>query len=636
MADGTRIALTVYLPAKFDSPLPTIVESLPYRKDDDCTARDYSTFAYLASRGFAGVRIDVRGTGASTGIIENEYLAIEQEDNVEVLDWITRQGWSNGNVGMWGISWGGFSCLQTAMLRPPQLKAIAAMHATHDRFSCDVHYLGGSLHAAEQVDWPPSMITTNALPPDPDIVGESWMGEWLERLENTPQWPFEWLRHQTRDEFWKQGSPSTDYGMIQCPTLLIGGWLDGYVDGILELAENLTCPTRTVIGPWGHYRPATGMPGPKYDHLDLLARWFGFHLRGDDNGVMDKPTLTAFIRTETPYDPGEGEVSGYWRAEPAWPPSDAKDLNYRLDELSGGNTTWSGPQWVGAHAPAWDRSGISSSDSNNDDKHSLTFETPPFAEPFEVLGTPELSALVSTDRPFGMVAARLVLVAPDGSSHLITRGSRNLAFPRSFEEGRTPTPGEEVHIVIPLMATSAVIPAGYRLRLAIAGADFPVVWPPPGQFTLTIDPVKSRLAIPTVNRESGALRIAMDPVPPPPEPPVEFLEDHSDWSISRDDKDTVFSRTVTSRQIQPSRDELTYTSDQNWTVAVSNNDPGTTTVRAVSELSLSRPGWNVKVRGTLEIGGSENLTTRIALSAHHGGVEVFTRAWEESIPRNWT
>jgi len=106
------------------------------------------------------------------------------------------------------------------------------------------------------------MVATNGLPPDPDIVGEGWYEEWLDRLERTPQWAYEWLRHQQRDTYWLHGSPCANYESIECPTMLIGGWLDGYVDGMLALAEHLTCPTRTVIGPWGHYRPATGLPAP--------------------------------------------------------------------------------------------------------------------------------------------------------------------------------------------------------------------------------------------------------------------------------------------------------------------------------------------------------------------------------------
>ncbi len=153
MEDGVRLALTLYLPdAPGDGPFPTVVESIPYRKDDEFMAADYRTYTYLAQRGFAGARIDIRGTGASTGIIVDEYVEREQLDTLAVFNWLESQEWCDGNVGMWGVSWGGFSALQTAMLRPRQLRTIVPVHATHDRFACDVHYTGGSAHAAEQLD----------------------------------------------------------------------------------------------------------------------------------------------------------------------------------------------------------------------------------------------------------------------------------------------------------------------------------------------------------------------------------------------------------------------------------------------------------------------------------------------------
>ncbi|MEX0795748.1 MAG: CocE/NonD family hydrolase [Acidimicrobiia bacterium] len=632
MSDGTRIALTSYLPdAPNDGPFPTVVESLPYRKDDDCYSRDHSTYTYLGSRGFAGIRIDVRGTGASRGVIHDEYLAIEQADNIEVLDWVTAQEWSNGNVGMWGISWGGFSALQTAMLRPPQLKAIAAMHATHDRFACDVHYTGGSLHAGEQADWPPSMITTNALPPDPDIVGDGWYEEWLNRLENTPQWHVEWLRHQRRDEYWMHGSPAADYSSIECPTLLVGGWLDGYIDGITALAENLSCPTRTVIGPWGHYRPATGKPGPTFDHFDLLARWFGHHLRGDANDVMDLPAVTAYIRSGPPFD-GE-DVAGHWRAEPAWPPP-GREVTFTLAGLQHARVVWDGPQWVGSHAPAWDRSGIASSDGAEDDQASLSFDSAPLEETMEILGTPRVELGLSSNREVGMVAARLLVVSPQGESHLICRGNRNLAFPSALSDPRRPEPGEPLSISFPLMATSAVLPVGSRLRLALSGADFPVVWPPGEKFTLTIDPATSMLVIPVVDQDADKEIISI-PEPIPAEPPGVQLLDEADWSIRRNGATTFFKRHIASRELQADRGMLTYGSEQTWTVSVADDDPGSTRVEARSVVSLEREGWDISVVGTLEISGRSAFDIVITLDAFTGGSRVWKRRWEESIPRKW-
>jgi len=643
MDDGVRIALTVYLPdSSNDGPYPTVVESLPYRKDDAFYSADWPTYAYLAQRGFAGVRIDIRGTGASTGIIEDEYLPREQADTLAVFEWVAEQEWCNENIGMWGVSWGGFSALQTAMLQPPQLKAIAPVHATHDRFSCDVHYTGGSLHAQEQVDWPPSMVVSNALPPDPDIVGDGWFQEWMERLDRTPQWPGIWLRHQHCDDYWLHGSPSADYGSIQCPTLLIGGWVDGYVDGMLALAENLRCPTRTVIGPWGHYRPATGVPSPTLDHLDLLARWFGHHLRGDDNGVMEMPAVTVFIRTGPPFDgPTEAPFDqpptpGYWRAESSWPPGDATARTIPLAETEHNGLAWSGPQWVGLHAPAWDRAGIGSTDSATDDANAVTFQTAVLVSPLEVLGTPQVELTLTTDQSVGMVAARLIVVSPEGVGHLISRGNRNLAFPENLSTPRRPDANRPMTVRFPLMATSAVAPAGWRIRLALAGADFPVVWPPGMKTTLTFDPARSHLFLPTVPARAPGSKLSVPPAPSPPSPPGLVGSDDSSTSVERSASVVDYRRTRSSTEHQPERGNLKLTSDEAWVISVADDDPASTRVRSDAEVTMQRPGWHVATRGSLELSAdADTFHLSIDLTALHDGEVVFSRVWTDQVPRDW-
>ncbi len=632
MEDDTRIALTLYLPdAPGDGPFPAVLESLPYRKDDDCLARDHETYVYMAERGIAGVRIDIRGTGASTGVILDEYVAQEQRDNLAVMEWLEGQDWCSGNLGMWGISWGGFSALQAAMLRPPQLKAIVAMHATHDRFASDVHYTGGSLHAAEQLDWPGSMVSTNALPPDPEIFGDGWFDEWMRRLENTPQWPFEWLRHQSRDDYWLHGSPCADYRSIQCPTLLVGGWLDGYVDGMAALAEHLICPTRTVIGPWGHDRPAGGSVRPTLDHFDLMARWFGHHLRGDRNGVMeDLPPVAVYIRTGLPND-GDA-VAGFWRSEQAWPPDDAEDLVLALSDLHHDSVVWSGPQWVGSHAPFWDRGGFDTRDSREDDAVSMRFETDPLTESIEILGTPVLQATVTTDSEEGLISARLIAIDPEGNNHLVGRASRNLAFPRDLSEPVTPVPGEPFEVSVPLWVTSQVIPAGWRLRLALSGADFPIAWPPSKRFTLTIDPDRSRLVLPIVPERGQDRILAIPPAADLPDSPTETTRYDSAWSVTKETGAAVYRAEKGGTEVQPT---LTYDTDQWWTVSVDDDDPATTVGHTWSRSALRRPGWDVSAEGSIHIEGGDSFLVTIDLVAHHNGEEVFRRTWAESIPRRW-
>lgn len=636
MTDGTRIAVTLYLPdAAGSSPFPAVVESLPYRKDDDCVARDWETYAYLAAHGIAGIRIDIRGTGASQGVIENEYVPQEQADTLAVMEWAAQQDWCTGKLGMWGISWGGFSALQTAMLRPPQLKAIAPMHATHDRFACDVHYTGGSLHAQEQVDWPTSMVALNALPPDPDIVGEAWFEEWMRRLDATPQWPFEWLRHQHRDSYWLHGSPCADYATIECPTLLIGGWLDGYVDGMLALAEHLTCPTRLVVGPWGHYRPATGVPAPTLDHFDLLARWFGHHLRGDDNGIMDElPAATIFVHTE-PSNKTE-RVTGAWRAEPEWPPPDRQLEQVALSELDHTHTSWNGPQWVGSHAPSWDRAGVEMGESTSDDEASMTFQGEPLPEPLEILGTPEVQVTVSSDRAVGMVAARLLAVSPQGETVLLSRGNRNLAFPADLSSPVAVEPGKSATFRFPLLACSATVPKGWRLRLALAGADFPVVWPPGERFTLTVDPNRSALILPVVPPRPSDRWLDLPEAKDLPRAPVVEVRSESIRTMKRSGESTIYRRAVGHSEQQPTRGDLVYSMDQEWTVEVTDLDPASTRVWSRCRYILEREDWSVGTDGTLEITADAGaFAVTVSLKAIHDGDQVLDRTWTESIPRSW-
>ncbi|MDH3463621.1 MAG: hypothetical protein OEM32_08365, partial [Acidimicrobiia bacterium] len=357
------------------------------------------------------------------------------------------------------------------------------------------------------------------------------------------------------------------------------------------------------------------------------------HLRGDDNDVMSMPPLTAYIRTDPPYD-GES-VAGYWRAESDWPPPDVQEWVTDLSDLAVSGKVWDGPQWVGAHAPAWDRSGITGTDSSRDDAHSLTYTSDPFTGPVEILGTPQVEVLVTTDQSYGLVAARLLGIDPAGNAHLICRGNRNLAFPTDFAEPRAPQPGRETTVRFPLMATSATIPAGWRLRLSIAGADFPVVWPPPGRFTLSIDPEQSKLILPIVHDREGSQALEVAQSEPPPDPPVDFIEDESSWSIDSSDGRTRFSRVVTSLQSQPERNHLTYGSDQRWTVTVADDDPGTTAVESTSTLILSRPGWDNLVEARISITGSSVLRLEIDLSATHNGDRIWSKTWEEIIPRRW-
>src|ERR671922_227004 len=107
LADGCRLAARIWLPEDADDdPVPAVLEFLPYRKNDGTVVRDAVRQPYLAGHGYAAVRVDLRGTGESDGIVEDEYTAQEHADAVSVIEWLAAQPWCTGSVGMWGVSWG--------------------------------------------------------------------------------------------------------------------------------------------------------------------------------------------------------------------------------------------------------------------------------------------------------------------------------------------------------------------------------------------------------------------------------------------------------------------------------------------------------------------------------------------------
>ena len=167
------------------SPVPAILEYLPYRKRDGTAARDAADPSLFRRPWLCRVRVDIRGTGESDGLLQDEYLKQEQDDACEVIAWLAAQPWCTGAVGMIGISWGGFNGLQVAARRPPALKAVISLCSTDDRYADDVHYMGGCL-LIDNLGWGSTMFGLQSLPPDPALVGERWREMWLERLENEP------------------------------------------------------------------------------------------------------------------------------------------------------------------------------------------------------------------------------------------------------------------------------------------------------------------------------------------------------------------------------------------------------------------------------------------------------------------
>jgi uncharacterized protein len=525
LSDGARLAARLWLPPEAETnPVPAVVEVSPYRHEDHTRRRDSVRHPYFAEHGFASLRVDIRGSGASDGVLSDEYTEQEQQDVCETLAWVAEQPWCTGSVGMIGISWGGFAALQAAARRPAALKAVVVACASGDRYGADVKYQGGALLACELFPWSSTMLAMSARPPDPALVGNGWRELWLERLEAAIPFAETWLQHQRRDDYWRSGSPCEDYGAIECPVYAVGGWADPYRQAVLDLLVGLECPRKGLIGPWSHQYPEEGRPGPAIDFRRECVRWWEHWLKGVETGIMEEPTLTVWMQEAPSFEELAGRSHGHWVAERRWPSPQVTVSSLSLGEGTLGEADppaselrIAGTESCGADAGAWcpwdDRE--LPADQQRDDGLALVFTTEPLEGRLEILGSPALVIDLSSDSAPASVAVRLCAVAPDGTSTLITRGLVNLAHRGGSEEPTPLEPGKRETVRVPLEAVAYALPPGHRLRVAVSPTYWPWVWPSPEPVTLTVFTRESRLELPV--RSPRDEDSAVPQFEPPPE-----------------------------------------------------------------------------------------------------------------------
>ena len=493
LSDGCRLSARVWMPEDAgDDPVPAILEYLPYRKRDGTVARDALTHPYFAERGYACIRVDIRGNGDSEGLMEDEYTPQELSDAVEVIDWLAAQPWCNGRVGMMGISWGGFNGLQVAALGPEPLKAVITLCSTVDRYADDIHYKGGCL-LNENLGWGATMWSYSSRAPDP-ALRENWRQMWLERLENEPFLPSVWLRHQTRDAYWRHGSVIEDYSAIKAKVLAVGGWGDAYKNAVPQIVEALP-GAKGIVGPWVHKYPHFAVPEPRIGFLQEALRWWDRWLKDIDTGVEADPDYRAYLmdgmRPATWY----AERPGRWVTEAEGATAHLESA--RLHLTVGGLATEPGGLDRHVHSPAdcgtaageycaiWlgpEQPG----DQRVDDALSSCFDSAPLASDMDILGAPRITLRLASDRPQAQIAVRLNHVHPDGASTRITYGVLNLSHRRSASDPQAMTPGAEEEITLDLDHIGYRIPEGHRLRVAVSTAYWPLIWPAPEAATLTL------------------------------------------------------------------------------------------------------------------------------------------------------
>jgi len=653
LSDGTRQCARVWMPEDaLERPVPAILEYLPYRKDDVHAIEDSTIHPYYAAAGYAAVRVDLRGSGDSDGVLTDEYSAQEHRDALEVIAWIAEQPWCTGAVGMTGISWSGFNSLQVAALRPPALKAIITACSTDDRYDNDVHYLGGVPLGYYLLPWASALMGFNVRAPDPAIVGDRWREMWLERLRGDVDLAGLWLAHQTRDDYWRHGSVCEDYDALQCAVLAVGGWADAYVDAIFRLLANLSCPRRGLIGPWGHQWPQYGHPGPQVGFLQEAVRWWDHWLKGADNGVMEGPMLRAWMPEAVRPAPDYAQRPGRWIAETTVPVTSTHQLEFALDAEGLASDPQAGTgtplvhgsgQTVGLDAGAWCAYAAPADmplDQRRDDALSLSLDSDPMAERIEIFGNPEVRLRVAADRAVAFVVARLCDVWPDGSATLITRGVLNLCHRNGHHRPQTLTPGEPVDVTVSLKSVGYALPAGHRLRLAISTSYWPWLWPSPEPVTLTISTGGASVLRVPVRTPQPADDALPEFGPAEQAPPLEVT-----WRRERSPSQRVHldpasgeARYLLSRDFSGARHHpngLEYGDRDPITMTIREGEPLSARVTVERHIEQGRDDWRVRIdlRSEMTADASDYLVST-SIDAYEGATRVHSRTHIARLPRD--
>ena len=526
MRNGVTLAVTLYMPtgAPHGARFPAILNYLPYRKDDDEAQEQYGIFSYFAHRGFVGAAVDIQGFGDSGGAPpDREYSAVERHEGEQVIAWLARQRWSNGKVGMFGISWGGFNSIQMAMRNPPALKAIIAVDATNRLFKDDIHYIDGIFHVDEYELY---MDLSQGISGAPRFsLAKSVIGP---RMDSTP-WTLTYLEHQRDGAFWH--SPERPLSAIRVPCFLIGGLHDGYRDSIPRMLEQVPAPVKAWIGPWNHAWPDDSDYGPLYGWRAQAVRWFDYWLKGRNTGVLADPRLMIYLQHWYPPGSQDQTIPGVWRAYDQWPPRGRwqERLYLQPHHALRNKAIASGRDRLRYLPSTGKRSGIFwwgdlQPDQRPVDAHSLVYETTPLAHAVAIIGFPRVMLRAAASAPLADWFARLEDVAPDGRVTLITGAGLNGAQRDSRSHPQDLVPGKFYTFSFNLHLASYVFPEGHRIRLALTNAMWPMAWPTPYRMHTTVQlggPRASWIDLPRVPLKGRA--------PPPslltPPAPVARLAD---------------------------------------------------------------------------------------------------------------
>ncbi len=498
LRDGAKIAVDIYIPDG-DGPFPVLVGMSPYGKEIQALrvppqpptsplyAREIEAGdpQFLTDAGYVHVIADTRGVGRSEGVYKGWMSTQEAEDGYDLVEWAAEQSWSNGRVGMVGVSYYGAIQLAVAALQPPHLEAIMPWNAPADFYREGTHH-GGVLHTffvPLLMIWIRSRMTSDYVD---GLTPEELRAE-AERLAADPDlqmYPLIWniavnperlalffdaLAHDLDGPYYQERSAYPSYDKIKIPFYTSSGWwafAHMHLRGAFRHYEGIEAPKKLYI----ESRVEADAPMDQA-YNEEVVRWYDHWLKDADTGIMEEPRVKVHVR-------GRG-----FREASDWPFPGTEWERFHLRRFGGLSRD---PEPVAGHPdvfiqqPVQEQTTISSAD----------YLTPPLDAPLEMIGPASLTLHAAIDDVDTNWMVALLDVAPDGSEVEMTRGFLKASH-RALDQERSrpwrpyhhhtaaePVPvGEVVEYQIELSPLAAVFAPGHRLKVSISAADHPA-WPP--------------------------------------------------------------------------------------------------------------------------------------------------------------
>jgi len=505
LADGAIMRADVFTPGA--GRWPVVINATPYQKDGMAGMTGALEAYYLLKAGYAVVLADLRGTGGSDGVSRDPFDGLRADDLCTLVEWAAGQPWSNGRVAVEGTSYGGLAALTAAAENPPALQAVFTLMGPTS-FYDSIAFPGGSINMLGAMGtWLNFMNLVNLFPPLCTRNRPDWRTAWRERLDAYTPYTFGPASHPLYDDYWKSKEVAVE--RVKAPVYVMDGWYGFSHQGAFDLYQRLGGPKKLTVGPWVHTWPSYALVAP-IDYVHEMVRWFDCWLKDNDDGIATEPPVALYVNG-----------GDFWKTADSWPPSHSVRRTYYLHP-TGDLTIEAGrsPDTLGyTHDPTvGTTAGFKSlyplgidypRPQNDDDVRSLTFNGLVMEEALEIVGEPEVTLTVSTDMPDAALTVRLCDVAPDGRSTLITSGVRRLSRRDGLDRVAEVLPGNLYEMSIRLWPADYLVPAGHRMRLALALADFPRTFPLPysGQLFLHFGAVGGKLEVDTITasaRPAGA------------------------------------------------------------------------------------------------------------------------------------